>query len=138
MPLSDIRIAAVTGAVVSVLTDVLLSLAPVSFLWDLRWPLCERVVLGGLMAMGILASLSSIVKNLIIADFAKLGLSPLDMLAINIAISTWTAFKILLGIVAACTPFCCPVLERCLSVVGVTINNTNKPATDATPGYAPY
>jgi len=134
LPASAIRIAALTGAVVSVLTDVLLSLAPITFLWNLKRPLRERIVLGCLMAMGLLAGISSVVKNLIVADFGKPGL---DMLAMNISISTWTALEMLLGIIAACTPFCKPVLERCLSALGVTLNSS-KPATGATPGYATY
>ena len=134
LPPSAIRIAAVTGAVVSVLTDVLLSLMPITFLWNLKRPLRERIVLGCLMAMGVLAGISSVVKNLIIADFGKPGL---DMLAMNISISTWTALEMLLGVIAACTPFCKPVLERCLSALGVKLTSS-KPATGATPGYAAY
>ena len=133
LPPSAIKIAAITGAVVSVLTDVLLSLAPVSFLWNLKRPLRERIVLGCLMATGLLAGVSSIVKNLIIADFGKPGL---DMWAMNISISTWTALEMLLGIIAACTPFCKPVFERCLRAVGVAI--TKPESSGATPGYANY
>jgi hypothetical protein len=126
LPPGDIRIAALIGAVVTVVTDVLLSLAPISFLWNLKRPLRERIVLGCLMALGLLAGASSIVKNIIIADFGKPGL---DMLAMNISISTWTALEMLLGVIAACTPFCRPVLERCLSAVGLTVTNTSKPVT---------
>lgn len=134
LPPSSIRIASVTGAVVSVSTDVMLSLAPISFLWNLKRPLRERVVLGFLMGLGLLAGVSSIIKNLMIADFGKPGL---DMHAMNVSISTWTSLEMLLGIIAACIPFCKPAIESCFSSVGISISNT-KPLSNATPGYAAY
>lgn len=88
------------------------------------------------MALGLLAGISSIIKNLIIADFGKPGL---DMWAMNVSISTWTALEMLLGIIAACVPFCRPVLERCLSSVGLSISKSKPTAISgggATPGYA--
>ena len=123
-----------TGAVVSVSTDVMLSLAPISFLWNLKRPLRERLVLGFLMGLGLLAGVSSIIKNIMIADFGKPGL---DMWAMNVSISTWTSLEMLLGIIAACVPFCKPAIETCFSSVGISISNT-KPMSNATPGYAAY
>lgn len=133
LPPGDIRIASVTGAVVSVSTDVFLSLAPIQFLWSLKRPLRERVVLGCLMAMGLFAGISSILKNLIIADFGKPGL---DMWAMNVSISTWTSLEMLLGVIAACTPFCRPVFERCMSAVGINLTKSKTTGSGATPGYA--
>lgn len=132
LPPGDIKIASVTGAVVSVSTDVFLSLAPIQFLWNLKRPLRERVVLGCLMAMGIFAGISSIIKNLIIADFGKPGL---DMWAMNVSISTWTSLEMLLGVIAACTPFCRPILERCLSAMGIDLTTSKTSGSGATPGY---
>ena len=79
-------------------------------------------------------SVSSIIKNLMIADFGKPGL---DMWAMNVSISTWTSLEMLLGIIAACIPFCKPAIETCFSSVGISISNT-KPLSNATPGYAAY
>ncbi|KAM7186699.1 hypothetical protein V8F33_011686 [Rhypophila sp. PSN 637] len=132
LPPSAIKIASVTGAVVSVTTDVFLSLAPIQFLWNLKRPLRERIVLGCLMAMGLFAGISSIIKNLIIADFGKPGL---DAWAMNISISTWTSLEMLLGVIAACTPFCRPVFERCFSAMGVSISKSKTGGSGVTPGY---
>ena len=132
LPPSAIKIASVTGAVASVLTDVLISLAPIKFLWSLKRPLRERIVLGCLMGLGLLAGISSIIKNTIIADFGKPGL---DMWAMNISISTWTSLEMLLGCIAACTPFCRPVLERCFGAVGINMTKKNT-SSGGTPGYA--
>ncbi|KAM7220114.1 hypothetical protein V8F06_004442 [Rhypophila decipiens] len=123
LPPSAIRIASVTGAVVSVSTD---------FLWNLKRPLRERIVLGCLMAMGLFAGISSIIKNLIIADFGKPGL---DMWAMNISISTWTSLEMLLGVIAACTPFCRPVFESCFSAMGISLSKSKTGGSGVTPGY---
>ncbi|KAI6374822.1 hypothetical protein MCOR25_003084 [Pyricularia grisea] len=123
LPSTYIRKAALTGAVVSVVTDLMLSLAPISFLWTLKRPLRERIVLGCLMSLGLLAAMSSVAKNLIIADFGK---ENVDVWAMNISISTWTACEMLLGIIAACTPFCRPVLEKCFINMGISLTGTAK------------
>lgn len=132
LPPSAVKIASTTGAVASVLTDVLISLAPIKFLYSLKRPMRERIVLGCLMAVGLLAGVSSIIKNTIIADFGKPGL---DAWAMNVSISTWTSLEMLLGCIAACIPFCRPVLEGCFGAVGI---NMTKKATGSgtTPGYA--
>lgn len=133
LPPSAIKIASQTGAVASVLTDVLISLAPVKFLWSLKRPLRERIVLGFLMGLGLLAGISSIVKNTIIANFGKPGL---DMWAMNVSISTWTSLEMLLGTIAACIPFCRPVLERCFGAVGLNMTKKSGVGSGGTPGYA--
>ncbi|KAK1828735.1 hypothetical protein QBC39DRAFT_312554 [Podospora conica] len=133
LPPSAIRIASVTGAVVSVTTDVGLSLAPISFLWNLKRPLRERLVLGFLMGLGLLAGISSIIKNVMIADYGKPGV---HTWAMSVSISTWTELEMLLGVIAACIPFCKPVIESCFSKMGISISNTKPAITNPSPGYA--
>ncbi|TLS27844.1 hypothetical protein PpBr36_00684 [Pyricularia pennisetigena] len=128
LPSSYIRMAALVGAVVSVVTDLILALAPVSFLWTLKRPLRERIVLGCLMSLGLLAAMSSVVKNLIIADFGK---EDVDTWAMNVSISTWTSCEMLLGVIAACTPFCRPILEKCVTSMGMSLTGTTKSASRA-------
>ncbi|EHA54271.1 hypothetical protein MGG_01190 [Pyricularia oryzae 70-15] len=132
LPSTYIRKAALAGAIVSVATDLMLSLAPISFLWALKRPLRECIVLGCLMSLGLLAAMSSVAKNLIIADFGK---DNVDMWAMNISISTWTACEMFLGIIAACTPFCRPVLEKCVSSMGLSLTGTARSSKPASKGY---
>ncbi|KAK7908772.1 hypothetical protein PG985_016075 [Apiospora marii] len=123
LPPMAITVASILGAVASILTDVLLSLAPLSFLWSLKRPLRERVVLGLLMSLGLFAGACSLLKNLEVRSLAEAAfLPPAELLATDfgakaVYICIWTALEQLLGIVAACTPFCKPVFERYLGVV---------------------
>ncbi|KAK8041736.1 hypothetical protein PG993_006259 [Apiospora rasikravindrae] len=122
-PPMAITIASTLGAVASILTDVLLSLAPLSFLWSLKRPKRERVVLGLLMSLGLFAGACSLLKNLEVRSLADAATLPppqlfeVDFGAKAIYINIWTALEQLLGVVAACTPFCKPLFERYLGAV---------------------
>ena len=111
--------AALIGAVVSITTDISLSLAPIIFLWNLNRPMRERIVIGVLMSLGVVAAASSVIKILAVEKFAKPGQ---DAIGLNITISTWTILELILGIIAACTPFCKPVLEQGLWLLGVSLH----------------
>ncbi|KAK7949526.1 hypothetical protein PG988_016165 [Apiospora saccharicola] len=106
-PPMAITVASTLGAVASILTDVLLSLAPLSFLWSLKRPKRERVVLGLLMSL----------EHHQRGDFTPEKLVATDFGAKTVYVCLWTALEQLLGIVAACTPFCKPVFERYLGMV---------------------
>ncbi|KAK8050942.1 hypothetical protein PG993_002327 [Apiospora rasikravindrae] len=123
LPPSSLKAAALTGAIVSISTDIMLSLAPITFLWSLKRPFRERVVIGILMSLGVLAGVSSLVKILMIGRFGTPGI---DMPALNGTISTWTVLEQLLGVIAACTPFCKPIFERCLRAVGVSLTKSGR------------
>jgi hypothetical protein len=69
LPPTAIMIASNTGAGVNISTDVMLSLAPIMFLWKLKRPLREKLVVGGLMALGLFASASSVIKTIVVSDF---------------------------------------------------------------------
>lgn len=113
-----------------------LSLAPISFLWSLNRPLRERVVIGFLMSLGLLAGVSSLIKNLQIQKFGAPGV---DGPALNIVISLWTVLEQLLGVIAACTPFCKPVFEKCLRCMGVSLTRAGGANSSGTPAnYANY
>ncbi|KAK8139378.1 hypothetical protein PG984_002758 [Apiospora sp. TS-2023a] len=122
-PPMAITVASTLGAVASILTDVLLSLAPLSFLWSLKRPKRERVVLGLLMSLGLFAGACSLLKNLEVQSISNAATLPLEKLVVTdfgaktVYICIWTALEQLLGIVAACTPFCKPVFERYLGIV---------------------
>ncbi|KAK7928903.1 hypothetical protein PG985_005901 [Apiospora marii] len=121
LPPASLKAAATTGAIISIVTDIMLSLAPITFLWNLNRPLRERVVIGCLMSLGMLAGISSLVKILMIGKFGTPGI---DGPALNVTISTWTVLEQILGVIAACTPFCKPVFEKCLRALGVSLTRS--------------
>ncbi|KAK7981472.1 hypothetical protein PG988_003710 [Apiospora saccharicola] len=135
LPPESLKTAALVGAIVSICTDIMLSLAPITFLWNLKRPLRERVVIGCLMSLGMLAGISSLVKILMIGKFGSPGL---DGPALNVTISTWTVLEQILGVIAACTPFCKPVFERCLRACGVSLTRSGPGNPQSTPVRANY
>lgn len=111
------------GAGINIATDVLLSLAPATFLRKLNRPLRERIFVCVLMGMGVLASVSSVVKTVIIKDWGE-PTEQVDFWAQGISISTFTVLEQLLGVLAACVPAMKGMLQRCLGAVGVSLTET--------------
>ncbi|KAK4141311.1 uncharacterized protein C8A04DRAFT_31063 [Dichotomopilus funicola] len=119
-----------TGSSINIATDVLLSVAPaVAFLWTLQRPLRERVLVCVLMGMGLVASVFSVMKTVLVQNWVigrDLGSSSsdgegevMDVLAQGIAISTFTVLEQLLGVLAACVPAMKGWLQRCLGAMGI-------------------
>ncbi|KAH6615828.1 hypothetical protein B0J18DRAFT_446662 [Chaetomium sp. MPI-SDFR-AT-0129] len=112
-----------TGSSINIATDVLLSVAPaVAFLWTLQRPLRERVLVCVLMGMGLVASVFSVMKTVLVQNWVigrDLGSSSTDVLAQGIAISTFTVLEQLLGVLAACVPAMKGWLQKCLGAMGI-------------------
>jgi hypothetical protein len=108
------------GSSINITTDVLLSLAPATFLRKLNRPLRERSFVCVLMGMGLFASVSSIVKTVIVKDWGD-PLAVDDFWAMGVSISTWTALEQLLGVLAACVPAMKGVFQSCLGAIGVSL-----------------
>lgn len=151
LPPVAITMASTVGAVIAILTDVLLSLAPLSFLWSLKRPKRERFVLGALMSLGLFAGACSLLKNLEVRDLGDAAsltpeqLARTDFGAKAVYICIWTALEQLVGVVAACTPFCKPLFERLLGIVvdglhiPISIIKSNKRSTATTSSFGePY
>ncbi|KAK4224081.1 hypothetical protein QBC38DRAFT_26968 [Podospora fimiseda] len=121
------------GSSINITTDVLLSLAPAAFLRKINRPLRERVFVCVLMGMGIFASVSSIVKTVIIKDWGD-PTTVDDWWAMGVSICTWTALEQLLGVLAACVPAMKGIFQRCLGAVGVSLTEVSKSRTNVTGG----
>ncbi|VUC27283.1 unnamed protein product [Clonostachys rosea] len=120
LPSIGINIASNIGSGINIATDILLSLAPTLFLWKLRRPLREKILVGCLMALGMFASVASIIKAMLVKEFGK---AP-DAWALTNAIATWTALEQLLGMIAASSPFLKPLVQSALQLMGVSINDS--------------
>jgi hypothetical protein len=107
-----------TGSAINITTDVLLSLAPATFLRKLNRPLRERIFVCVLMGMGLFASVSSIVKTVIVKDWGD-PMTADDWWAMGVSICTWTVLEQLLGVLAACVPAMKGIFQRCLGAMGV-------------------
>jgi len=113
------------GSAINITTDILLSLAPTTFLFKLNRPLRERVFVCILMALGLVASVASIVKTVIVQNWDPTDMSgEVDFQATSITICTWTALELLIGLLAACVPAMKNILQQCLGKVGLSVTGS--------------
>ncbi|KAK4040117.1 hypothetical protein C8A01DRAFT_46514 [Parachaetomium inaequale] len=108
------------GSSINITTDVLLSLAPATFLRKLNRPLRERVFVCVLMGMGLFASVFSIIKTVIVKDWGDPA-AAVDFWAMGVSISTFTVLEQLLGVLAACVPAMKGIFQKCLGAMGVSL-----------------
>lgn len=113
-----------TGSGINITTDILLSLAPAVFLRKLNRPIRERLFICFLMGLGLFATLSSILKTVVVQQFYDPLTPPEDFFPIGITISTWTVLEQMSGILAACIPANKGVLQQCLGKVGVSLHES--------------
>ncbi|KAK1834045.1 hypothetical protein QBC39DRAFT_278169 [Podospora conica] len=113
-----------TGSAINITTDVLLSLAPAVFLRKLNRPLRERIFICFLMGLGLFATLSSILKTVVVQKFYDPTTPLEEFFPIGITISTWTVLEQMSGILAACIPANKGVLQRCLGKVGLSLHDS--------------
>lgn len=118
---TEVLIASNVGSSVNILTDILLSLSPVTFLRKLNRPVRERVLLCFLMGLGLFATICSIVKTIAVQSFGKSS----DQWALALTIATWTVLEQFVAVIAACAPFLKPSLERVLIVLGLPCSTGN-------------
>ena len=122
LPQTGILIMSNLGSGINIATDVLLSLAPTLFLWKLKRPLKEKILVGALMGLGMFASVASIVKATLVKEF---GGSTKDPWALVISIATWTALEQILIMIASSAPFLKPLVQAGLHKMGWTLSGTS-------------
>ncbi|KAM5349867.1 hypothetical protein ACJ41O_006372 [Fusarium nematophilum] len=120
LPVTGIHIASNTGSGVNISTDIMLSLAPTVFLWKLKRPLREKMLVGALMGLGMFASVASIVKTTLVKEF---GVAK-DGWALTNAIATWTALEQLLAMIASSAPFLKPLVQSALHRMGLSLSDS--------------
>lgn len=124
---ATMRLVSNIGSAVNITTDVLLSLAPGVFLRNLNRPLRERIFVCVLMGLGLFASVSSILKTVIVQKFGRFDI-PDDFWAQGIAISTYTVLEQFTGLLAACVPAMKGIFQACLGRVGVSLTTSGSAA----------
>ncbi|KAK3936054.1 hypothetical protein QBC46DRAFT_420451 [Diplogelasinospora grovesii] len=120
-----ILVASNVGSAINITTDVLLSLAPATFLRKLNRPLRERIFVCCLMGMGVFASVSSITKTFTVQRWSRM-IPGDDDWALGVAISTWTIVEEQLAILAACLPAQKVILQRLLAKIGINLTSRGR------------
>ncbi|KAK4212548.1 hypothetical protein QBC37DRAFT_424738 [Rhypophila decipiens] len=105
------------GSGVNITTDLFLSLAPMFILWNLRRPLRERILVCILTGIGLIASLATIRKMMIMKEWGQGG----NIWEFAMSISTWTVLEQFMGILAACSPSLKGPIQKLLARYGVLL-----------------
>jgi hypothetical protein len=117
------------AAACNVSTDVVFSLVPRTFLGKIRRPLREKVVIGGLMALGLIASGFSLARAVITAHPHLVH----NIDALINTIGLLSCLEVQTSLIAACIPTLRSTSKKILQRLGL-INSTAMTHTD----YPPY
>ncbi|KAF2178183.1 hypothetical protein K469DRAFT_754691 [Zopfia rhizophila CBS 207.26] len=103
---------------ISIATDIFFAITPITFIGHLRRPLLERFLIVFLMALGLVASSTAIIKMVHLAHYMDQGFDRLhDMLDLTI----WVKVEEILIIIAACAPVLKSPVERLLRRIGILV-----------------
>ncbi|KAF4999386.1 hypothetical protein FGRMN_2527 [Fusarium graminum] len=130
LPVTGILIMSNLGSGINIATDIMLSLAPTLFLYKLKRPLKEKILVGGLMGLGMFATVASIFKATLVKEFGTAK----DGWALTNAIATWTALEQILIMIGSSAPFLKPLVQTALHRMGWTLSGTS----GARSGYGNY
>jgi len=126
LPRHTTFISATVGCALSSFTDVLLSVAPMLLVWQLRRPLRERLLVCALTGIGLAAAASSIAKIFIVREWTDaMDGEPgaADMWALSVSIGTLTIVEQFCALLAASSPSLKGPLQRLLKSVGVLVTS---------------
>lgn len=112
------RISLSVTSVITIVTDVVLSLTPLTFLLRMRQSRKERILIGLLMGLGLLASGASIAKTVILQTFDSSGSDHGQVAGLHIALCANLEEQ--LGLIAACLPCLKALFQRLLKRAGMT------------------
>ncbi|KAJ4305795.1 hypothetical protein N0V90_001327 [Kalmusia sp. IMI 367209] len=110
-----VKINLICQSAIIVATDLIFALMPISFLRKVQRPIRERVVIGGLMALGVLASAASIAKMQASLRLTSVG----DATAVGIQVGMWSAIEELIAFICACVPCLRSPFQRALRYLGI-------------------
>ncbi|KAM7213501.1 hypothetical protein V8F06_011114 [Rhypophila decipiens] len=105
----------------SVLSDVILSIIPITFLKELQRPMREKIVLSFLMGLGVFTASAVVVKMTVIGNFGNTKDPMWDV----IELATWSIVEAQIGIIAMCVPTLKAPMESILRRVGLLTKRTN-------------
>ncbi|KAF1846353.1 uncharacterized protein K460DRAFT_377584 [Cucurbitaria berberidis CBS 394.84] len=108
-------ISTIAVSVLNVLTDFALAMMPISFLRKIQRPVRERIIVGGLMGLGVFAGVASILKIVAAAQFGRTG----DPTNESIKIGMWSVVEELVGMIVICIPCLRSLFQHVLEYCGV-------------------
>ena len=117
------RLSLTVTAVIVIITDLIYSLMPLTFLRNMRRPIRDRIVIGVLLSLGLVATGASIAKTVVVQSFGKQGEgNPVDD---GLAIALWASVEEHLALIAACIPCLKAPFQRALLRFGLVTTKSN-------------
>jgi hypothetical protein len=113
---TDVAVSNLMSAL-NIVTDLILSVAPMFIFWNLHRPLRERILICSLTSIGLFATFASIMKVIVIAEWDAAS----EAWATAISIGTWTVTEQFVSILAACSPSLKKPIENLLNKFGIPL-----------------
>jgi hypothetical protein len=117
-----------SSSICNVVTDVVFSLMPLTFLSKIRRPMSEKLVVWGLMALGLVASAFSLSKAIINCRISLMS----DQSASTVLLGLLSCMEVQTSLIAACAPTLRNSGKRVLQRMGL-LHSTRD---DSPPPYA--
>lgn len=107
----------------AILTDILFALVPITFIWTLHRPRLEKILIGCLMALGLVTSALAILKMIRIVQSLYRG--P-DFMFDMMDLTLWVKLEEILIIIAASAPSIKSTVERVLRCIGILAKSSQE------------
>lgn len=120
---STIRINIICVSTINITTDVIFALVPITFLRKIRRPMREKVLIGVLMGLGLLAAVASSVKVAVSSTFGETGDPGFD----GISVGMWSLIEEHIGLIAACIPCLRQPFNKLLHYLGILPSTPTHP-----------
>jgi hypothetical protein len=120
------------GSIPNVITDAILILMPLPYVWRLHAPLTQRIVLAGMFLLGIFISIVSMIR---LAVFLNIPIATSANVTYNFRdIIIWSIVEINIGLACACMPS----LKPAVAFLGLNkfFSTSNSRPSNATPGQS--
>ncbi|OAL53653.1 hypothetical protein IQ07DRAFT_677114 [Pyrenochaeta sp. DS3sAY3a] len=117
------------GSVPNVITDAILIIMPIPYVWRLHAPVAQRIVLAGMFLLGIFITIVSMVR---LTVFLKIPIATSANVTFNFReIIVWSVVEINIGLTCACLPS----LKPAISYLGLNkfLSFTSSRPSNATP-----
>ncbi|KAF1813795.1 hypothetical protein P152DRAFT_292173 [Eremomyces bilateralis CBS 781.70] len=132
----DVFNAVLGTSITLLLSDVLFALLPLTFIFSLRRPLRDKLVLAFLMSLGLLCTIAGTRKLIYVKEFQKLNEK--DTTWSSVEMRVWAFAESYVGIMAACIPCLRAMFESGLKKIGISLTTTSRTgARSDTRGTAP-
>ncbi|CAH0003447.1 unnamed protein product [Clonostachys byssicola] len=97
------------NAIPNIVTDIVMIILPIPYIWSLQLPVQQKLALGGVFVVGIFVTVVSLVR---LIQVINLDLTNVDITWNFASVGTWTIVEGNVAILCACLPFLKPIINK--------------------------